>query len=186
MSDGSKANGCTAIHRASKPFLIHGTSTHLRRQSPTDEFISAAATEMFTVSMLSLEFCNGSLLRVTSSMPLRQLRTIPSTSVAGTAIFTRLTRRRARRNGASKPVKIRTSVINRAFNLHLRSPTELFMLVVEMDTCMQSMPRRVVNVGTIQRIKGGSIVRRQSVAAWSTPERRMATGSLRLTRKPGD
>src|SRR5829696_1811209 len=116
-------------------------------------------------------------------MPPRQLRTIPSTSAAGTAISTRLTRRRARRNGALKPVKIRTSVINRAFNLRLRSPSELFMLVVEMDICMQSMPRRVVNVGTIQRIKGGSIVRRQSVAAWSTPERRMATGSLRLTRK---
>src|SRR5215208_2302837 len=97
-------------------------------------------------------------------MPPRQLRTIPSTSVAGTAIFTRLTRRRARRDGASKPVKTRTSVINRAFNLHLRSPTELFMLVVEMDIFMQSMPRLVVNVGIIQRIKDGSIVRRRSVA----------------------
>src|SRR6185369_1729635 len=185
MSDGSKANGCTGIRPASKPFLIHGTSTHLRRRSSTDEFISAAATETFTVWMLSPEFCNGSLLLATSFMPPRQLRTILSTSVAGTAIFTRLMQRRARRNGVSKPVKIRTSVINRAFNLHPRSSTELFMLVVEMDISMLSMPRPVVNVGTIQRTKGGLIARRQSVAAWSTPERRMATGSSRLMRKQG-
>src|SRR5215216_4926369 len=115
-----------------------------------------------------------------------QLRTIPSTSVAGTAIFTRLTRNRARRSGASKPAKILTSVINRAFNLHPRSRTELFMLVVEMDIFMQSMPRPVVNVGTIRRIKGGSIVRRRYVAVWSTQERLMVTGSLRLMRKRGD
>src|ERR1044071_8970065 len=107
--------------------------------------------------MLSLEFCNGSLLPVTSFMHHRQSRTIPSTSVAGTAIFTRLMQTRARRNGASKPVKTRTSVINRAFNLHRRSQTELFMLVVEMDTSMQSTPQLVVNVGTIRRIKDGSI-----------------------------
>src|SRR5215216_2482198 len=135
--------------------------------------------------MRQTEFCNGSLRLATSSMLPRQLRTILSTSVAGTAIFTRSTRKLARRNGGSKPVKIRTSVINRAFNLHLRSPTELFMLVVETDIFMQSMPQRVVNVGTIQRIKDGSIVRRRSVAVWSTQERRMATGSLRLTRKRG-
>src|SRR6185312_10211068 len=49
--------------------------------------------------------CNGSLLLATSSMPPRQLRTTPSTSVAGTAIFTRLMRKRDRRNGASKPAK---------------------------------------------------------------------------------
>src|SRR6185369_1294553 len=155
MSDGSKANVCTAIRPASKPFLTHGTSTRLRRQSATDEFISAAATEMFTAWMLSLEFCNGSLLRVTSSMHLRQLQTTPSTSVAGTAIFTRLTPRRARRDGASRPVKIRTSVINRAFNLPQPSPMGLIMFGGEMETSMQLMPRRVVNVGTIRRTKDG-------------------------------
>src|ERR1041384_4409400 len=106
-------------------------------------------------------------------------------SVAGTVIFTRLTRTRARRNGASKLVKTRTSIINRAFNLHRRSPTVLFMLAVEMDISMQSMPRRVVNVGTIQLIKGGSIVRPRSVIVWSTQERRMVTGSSRLTQKRG-
>src|SRR6185503_7807957 len=164
MSDGSKANDCTVIRPASKPFLIHGTSTHLRRQSLTEKFISAAATEMFTASMRLLEFCNGSLLRVTSSMPRRQLRTTLSTLVVGTAIFTRSTRRRDRRNGASKPVKTLTSIINRAFNLHRRSPMESFMLVVEMDISMQSTQRRVENVGTIQRTKDGSIVRRRSAA----------------------
>ena len=82
-------------------------------------------------------------------------------------------------------MKIPSSAINRAFNLHRQSQTELFMSAAEMDIFMRLMLRPVANDGTIQRIKAGSIARRRSVGALFTQERQMAIGSLRWTQKPG-